>query len=317
MFENVSEDKQGALIRRLPSAVKRGEPDAKRVLSGIVADTLELARKTASKEAGVADAQLENWYQTGEKYYFGRGVPKDYAEAAKWFRKAAESGHKFAQTSLGACYEKGGHGFSKDYAQAVKWYRRAADQGEAYAQNNLGACYGNGIGVPKDRVEAVKWYRKAADQGNVLAKTNLGLLNEKGEGVLDYPEAVESLRKMADQGFAPAQHNLGVCFRDGKGVEKDYAEAVKWFRKAAVQGHLAAQESLGACYANGRAIIAIEDAVDAYQYIKLAEEKGYEGAAKTLAVIRVLLSPEDLREAERRYHQLRSARGAAARREID
>src|SRR6185295_5186835 len=102
-----------------------------------------------------------------------------------------------------------------------------------------------------------------------------------------------------------AQHNLGVCYRDGKGVEKDYAEAVKWFRKAAEQGHLAAQESLGACYANGRATIAIEDAVDAYQYVKLAEEKGYEGATKTAAVIEALLSHAEFREAERRYHEFR------------
>jgi TPR repeat protein len=299
------------LARRPSSAVEKAAPGAKRILSGMVEDALELARKTATKEVSVADTQVEIWYRTGEAYYLGKGVPKNYNEALKWYRKAAEQGHALAQNSVGACCEKG-RGVPQDHTQAVKWYRKAAEQGEAYAQNNLGACYANGTGVLEDRAEAVKWYRKAAEQGNVLAKTNLGLLNEKGEEVPDYPEAVESCRKMADQGFAPAQHNLGVCYRDGKGVEKDSAEAVKWFRKAAEQGHLSSQESLGACYANGRVAIDIasgmEGAIDAYQYVKLAAEKGYEGAAKTVDVISALLSPEELREAERRYQALCSRR---------
>ena len=30
--------------------------------------------------------------ETGEKYYFGDGAEQDYAEAVKWFLKAAEFG---------------------------------------------------------------------------------------------------------------------------------------------------------------------------------------------------------------------------------
>ena len=51
------------------------------------------------------------------------------------------------------------------YAQAVKWYRRAAEQGGTIAQYELGALYAIARGVPKDHAEAVKWYRKAADGG--------------------------------------------------------------------------------------------------------------------------------------------------------
>ena len=49
-----------------------------------------------------------------------------------------------------------GKGVPQDYAEAVKWYRRAAEQGDAYAQNNLGLMYANGKGVPQDYAEAVK-----------------------------------------------------------------------------------------------------------------------------------------------------------------
>ncbi len=35
----------------------------------------------------------------------GEGVPQDYAEAAKWYRLAAEQGYATAQTILGVCTE--------------------------------------------------------------------------------------------------------------------------------------------------------------------------------------------------------------------
>ena len=59
-----------------------------------------------------------------------------------------------------------GYGVKQDYAEAVKWYRKAAEQGNAYAQFNLGNAYYNGNGVEQDYAEAVKWYQKAAEQEN-------------------------------------------------------------------------------------------------------------------------------------------------------
>ena len=69
-----------------------------------------------------------------------------------------------------------GQGVRQDYAQAVKWYRKAAEQGFAEAQYNLGVRYDQGQGVPQDYAEAVKWYRKAAEQGDAEAQLNLGVM---------------------------------------------------------------------------------------------------------------------------------------------
>ena len=55
-------------------------------------------------------------------------------------------------------YENG-YGMEKNYLEALKWYRRAADQGHATAQNNIGVMYKNGHGVEKNYQEALKWYR--------------------------------------------------------------------------------------------------------------------------------------------------------------
>jgi len=108
----------------------------------------------------------------GRMYANGEGVTKSEVEAAKWYRIAAEQGHKDAQFSLGVAYYFG-NGVTKDYAEAAKWFRKAADQGDAGAQFNLGVCYENGQGVAQDKAEAANWYRKAANQGNKNAQNAL------------------------------------------------------------------------------------------------------------------------------------------------
>ena len=120
-------------------------------------------------------------------------------------RKQAEDGDATAQNYLGIMYAKGEE-VPKDLAEAVKWFLRASEQGNASAQCNLGIMYGNGEGVPKDPVEAVKWLRKAAEQGYAKAQFNLGHMYENGEGVpKDLAEAVKWYRKAAEQGYALAQ----------------------------------------------------------------------------------------------------------------
>ncbi len=122
------------------------------------------------------DASAQN--NLGNCYYYGDGVKKDYAEAVKWYRKAADQGDADAQYNLGDCYCSG-KGIEQDYAEAVKWYRKAADQGDADAQYNLGICYDTGRGVEQDYAEAAKWYRKAADQGVEEAKEKLESFGKK------------------------------------------------------------------------------------------------------------------------------------------
>jgi TPR repeat protein len=83
------------------------------------------------KQAEKGDAKAQ--FVLGLKYDTGKGVPQDYAEAAKWYRKAAEQGYAEAQFNLGTMYDVG-RGVRQDYAEAAKWYRKAKDQGVASAQ---------------------------------------------------------------------------------------------------------------------------------------------------------------------------------------
>ena len=61
------------------------------ILSGYAATAADSAA-----EQGHADVQ----YLLGLSYFFGEGVTKDYAEAVKWFRKAAQQGNQEAKKAL-------------------------------------------------------------------------------------------------------------------------------------------------------------------------------------------------------------------------
>jgi len=63
---------------------------------------------------------------------------------------------------LAAIYRDGGKGFPRDMAQAAEWYRKAAEQGDATAQASLGVLYSIGQGVPRDDIEAYFWLDLAA-----------------------------------------------------------------------------------------------------------------------------------------------------------
>ena len=77
---------------------------------------------------GHADAQV----QLATQYFLGRGAPKDWKLAAKWYEAAAQSGDPGAQYIIGSFYEHG-DGVAKDLNKALAWYVEAARQGDAGA----------------------------------------------------------------------------------------------------------------------------------------------------------------------------------------
>jgi TPR repeat protein len=82
------------------------------------------------------EMSAEEQYQLGKKYYDGNGVNRDYKEALKWFRLAADQGNAQAQNNLAIMYRYG-RGVAQDFEEALKWYRLAADQGHAGAANAI------------------------------------------------------------------------------------------------------------------------------------------------------------------------------------
>ena len=142
-------------------------------------------------------------------YREAEGVPRDYAEAVKWYRKAAEQGYARAQHNLRLMYEKGqgnadaqaklgiiaqpasSADFQKgldavdrrDFATTLREWKPLAEQGHARAQFHLGMMYFQAVGVPQDYAEAMRWWHKAAEQGDGMSQYNLGFMYPNGQGV--------------------------------------------------------------------------------------------------------------------------------------
>ena len=230
-------------------------------------------------EQGYAPAQNN----LGDMYQYGRGVMTNYYDAVQWYGKAAAQGLASAQNNLGNmyCYDRG---VTKNYEVAVRWYEKAATQGYIVAQYKLGNMYYYGRGVTKNYYDAAQWYKKAAERGLAEAQNNLGWMYRNGYGVgRDYEEAVKWYRKAAEQGLAEAQNKLGFMYHSGYGVYEDYEEAAKWFRKAAEQGLAKAQFNLGDMYKHGFGVNL--DLKEAVKWFRKAAEQEYADAQYQLGVM--------------------------------
>ena len=223
-------------------------------------------------------------FHIGRRYAKGEGVPQDYAEAAKWYRKAAEQGVTLAQHNLSAMYAKG-QGVEQDHAEAEKWYRKATGQVDAEAQ------------VSQQYSEEAARQRKSAEQGNLGAQYNLGLKYEKGRGVpQDYAEAVKWYGKAAERGYAGAQTKLAFMYSEGLGVPQNHAEAFRWYGKSAEQGGNMAQYNLGKKYRDGLGVP--QDNVVAYMWFNIAATNGYKGSIELKDKLAASMTPAMIEKAQ-------------------
>ena len=271
--------------------IARGSKDAADLTKVRQDSPVPISKSRAWKlaEQGDSEAQWEiGWvYSVGGVTPDGWSVPcgvqctnediileggRDYEEAARWFRKAAEQGLARAQCSLGDAHKRG-DGLPKDLVEAALWYDRAAKQGYAPAQFELGSSYESGLGIDQDRAEAFNWYRKSADNGYHLALFKMGVLYSEGKDVRpDYAEAVRCFQEAAKRGLSAAYINLGHLYAEGKGVPQDEAEAVRLYRFAADEGFTSAQNHLGVMYFEGRGVSTSHS--EAANWFRKAAEQG-------------------------------------------
>lgn len=90
-------------------------------------------------------------------------------------RKLAERGDPSAEFALGARYATGQE-VNQDYAEAVRWFERAANHRHVIAQATLGAYYWTGRGVPKDLEKAYFWSILARAGGDEASKYRVAVL---------------------------------------------------------------------------------------------------------------------------------------------
>ncbi len=123
-----------------------------------------------------------------------------YAEAMKWYKKAAEFGHYQSMNNVGNFYLKG-QGVEQDYEIARQWYEEAIKGNNDYAYTHLGEIYENGWGVEVDLEKAAEFYETAVEFNAYKGQENLERVRQKlyqTTGVVDNTNDVPSDSKVEE-----------------------------------------------------------------------------------------------------------------------
>ncbi len=120
----------------------------------------------------------------------------DYAAALEIWRPLAEGGDADAQYNLGHLYRQG-LGVPRDLAEAAKWYGRAAGQGVPNAQFNMAMMHANGEGVRQDLVLAYMWWSLAAERFPLGELREDSMANRDRVAKLLTPQQIDEARRLA------------------------------------------------------------------------------------------------------------------------
>lgn len=219
----------------------------------------------------------------GDLPEFGTRHP-DYAEALRWWKKAAAQGDGGAEVALGNAYSDG-RGTAADAAQAIRWYERAAGRGDKAADLNLARAYLFGRGGTPRNAEKVRFHLARADQSDDpdIRKQVADLRNPifrwvNAQGQIDLP----GLRSAAEAGDREAQRLLGTAYLQGDmGLPKSLADAYPWWLKAAAQGEPEAMNNVG--YTLYQGLLGKTDFVAARLWFEKAARAGFSNSMVSLA----------------------------------
>ena len=209
-----------------------------------------------------AQGDPEAAFEVGLRHFYGECVQRSYAEAHRWFERAAAGGGACA-AGAAAHLRAAGLGVERDPRAAREGFRAAQEAGcrrafylQALAEEaslrperrqtarellERGAALGDGhalnlLGVEREREEdrgaAEALYRRAAAAGNRAAPVNLKRL-DLYFSQRSRKEPLETLQRRAQAREPSAQFALGQRYHRGDGVSSDYVEAMKLYRLAA------------------------------------------------------------------------------------
>jgi len=167
---------------------------------------------------------------------------------------------------LGHAYEQ-----IKNYAEALKHDKIAADAGSGDGLQALGLLYYKGLGVVVDKEKAFVLFYRAAEAGNAVAFQDLGAMFGNGEFVQrDDTKALEYFAKSVAAGNAAALGQVGVAFVWGRGDPVNYKMAANYFQQAADLGDGFSLKYLANLYERG--LLGPPDKVKAAQLRQKAQE---------------------------------------------
>ena len=169
---------------------------------------------------------------------------KNYHEAVKWFKFAADQGGVSALIDLGSLYLRDKYGV-KDLDKAEQCFKQASELGGTEAMNKIGGAY---YGV-RNYNEAIKWFKAANNYKRLGDCYFLGHGFDKS-----YEEAFKCYLEAKDN------NDIARCYFYGYGVEQNYEEAFKYYLAANDR------DMLGECYLHGLGVErSVEKAIELWK----------------------------------------------------
>ena len=290
-----------ALVPRVPRALEKTEPGAKRILSGMVAETLALARKepaSTKRPLRIVSVDDEEWrlgmVELVISSYFN-GV------TLQSFQNAEEGWQELSRTDPDLLITDDLMG----KLNGDEIVRRLADRGVSYpiivisgwpeTEQWVSEYAGRGLNVALVqlfRSSSLECFLRALESGLKLPRA----VSVDGESLYrearaydalqnrDYAEMIRLYRQAADRGHAEASMMLWAIYLDpGACVPPDTEQAFYWLRKAAEQGCEYAPLQLGLSYERGIGVP--RDYAQAAHWYRRAADQGVESAKKNLGAL--------------------------------
>ena len=210
-------------------------------------------------------------------YFHGKGVDKNYAKAAEYFKRNVKNGKSTdgdLEDYLGDIYWEGGYGVSADRLQAVTWYEMAYEKGTS--SDGLLARVGKYYDDQKNYSEAIKWWRLGEEKDYSTCIYLLGCSYLNGEGFSkDYSKAAKYFKRAIELGFnngGAVEDLLGNIYWDGGyGLSVDKNQSVAYYKKAYEKG----TSSDGLLARIGQYYQTAEYYTDALKWYRRGAEKNY------------------------------------------
>ena len=266
----------------LRRAVVRGHREASCALAQLL---LERPEDDGVEAAALLREQAESGNlraaaALSELHAFGRGVPRDAKEAARW-REISQSEDRPETLVMLASLHLEGISVDQDFAAAHELLRQAAEGGSVDALFNLGSLHRHGLGVPPDSAQAARYYREAAARGSTEAAFQLGLIYAETGEMQTHAAAIACFTDAARAGHERARTQLGLQLAAGVDGQSDPLAARPWMELAAQGGDAAAQAWLGDAHRLG--LFGAEDFATAETWYRRAASQGHLGSILLLA----------------------------------
>jgi TPR repeat protein len=307
------------LVRRPSSAVEKAAPGAKRILSGMVGDTLALVKKTRPRIVVVDDEpMLLQLFEILILQCFKDATVLSFDNGDQAWQELLRKTPDLLVTDMNRGGLNGWKMLPLLAAKKVNFPILVAS-GSA-TEKDVRQCAGSDLtfsflakpfSIEAFHHELLKYLAgKVLDLQalftveDVVTQFNLGYCYQNGFGVAkDDAEAAKWYRKSAEQGNAKAQYRLGRCYDDGTGVPKNLVEAAQWYYKSAEQGFYAAQFMIGHCLMTGEGVP--QNMTEGVKWYRKSAEQGGSPAQINLATCyrHGQGVPQNMVEAANWYHK--------------